>query len=94
HTTATTDSSDAVLMPPNQELYREDVAVAGYFTYPLILQCFTHDDRFELHMTYDSNVIGETQLRGVSQHIDQAVQMLLQKRTKSASSKAASSKKH
>ena len=49
----------------------------GYFTYPLVLQVFTHIDTVEFHLTYDQCLVSEFQLRLLSHHFENVVQQLL-----------------
>lgn len=83
---ASAEDPDAVLLATDPEAYGVEEATEGYFSYPLVLQCLVYDEKVDLVMSYDSGVLNETQLRGVAQHLTQAIQQLLKKRVKSAKS--------
>ncbi|KAL5349632.1 hypothetical protein ACLOAV_004662 [Pseudogymnoascus australis] len=84
YVTSSGDDSDAVLLPVDSETYGEAEAVEGYFNYPLVIQCLLLPEQVDVSFTYDSTILTERQLRGVSQHLTQATQQLLKKRGKTS----------
>nr|POF20698.1 nonribosomal peptide synthetase vlms [Quercus suber] len=68
---------DAILTAPSIDTYGSEYLVAGYFTYPLVVQALTLDDHVELNLTYHENVLSKSRLQALSHHFAHVVQQLL-----------------
>jgi amino acid adenylation domain-containing protein len=76
--------TDPVLLPTETEKYSSELSVEGYFSYPLVIQCFILHEKVDLVLIYDSQVLAESQLRGLSHQFSHVAQQLLGKLEKSA----------
>ena len=53
-------------------------SMEGYFTYPLVIQAHLLDDAVELHLTYDAEILSNTQVQALSHHFDHVTHQLLE----------------
>ena len=86
HMTSAEDTTETALLSPAGDAYTADEAAEGYFTYPLVLQVFTHKNSVELHLTFDPALVSEFQLRALSHHLENVIQQLLTQDTTPLSS--------
>nr|POF13537.1 nonribosomal peptide synthetase easa [Quercus suber] len=75
--TSDNDDKEGILAVPNADMYGEEEALEGYFTYALVIQGITYDEHVELSLTYHADVLSEARLEALSSHFAQAVQQLL-----------------
>nr|POE50466.1 cyclochlorotine synthetase [Quercus suber] len=68
---------DAILTAPSNDTYGAEDVVAGYYTYPLVIQGLTFDEHVELNLTYHENVLSKSRLQALSHHFAHVVQQLL-----------------
>lgn len=52
-------------------------ALAGYFTYPLVWQCYVTDTETALHVTFDSSVLSREQIETMVEQFCHVVQQLM-----------------
>nr|POF20699.1 nonribosomal peptide synthetase vlms [Quercus suber] len=71
------DGGDAILAASQSKEYSAEEGLSGYFSYPLVLQCFMRDDQVDLHITYDSAVIAGDKLNALTTHFDHVLKQLL-----------------
>lgn len=54
-------------------------SMEGYFTYPLVIQAHLLDDSVDLHLTYDAEVLSNTQVMALSNHFEHVTLQLLER---------------
>ncbi|EAW20684.1 putative nonribosomal peptide synthase [Aspergillus fischeri NRRL 181] len=72
----TGSSSDGILALAGSYEDRSKDAMDGYFNYPLIVQCHSYEEYFDLVFIYDSGVLDEPQLHAMCEHFDHVTQQL------------------
>lgn len=60
-----------------QEQYLQD-SMQNYFTYPLVSDCFVHNDHVELQFTYQSDVLSEEQCNALAHQFQNVFRQLMQ----------------
>ncbi|KAH8172079.1 AMP-binding enzyme domain-containing protein [Sarocladium implicatum] len=81
-----TDDQTGVLAVPSSDKFSIKESLAGYFSYPLVLQAILFDDRVDLEFTYHSAAVSESQLAAMSRQMDHVIQQLLSEDDKALSS--------
>lgn len=63
------------------DAYRAKGSLDGYFSYPLVIQVVTHDDKDEvdLLLMYDPTVVAESQSTALGKHLEHVIKQLLSK---------------
>ena len=54
-------------------------SMQGYFTYPLVIQAHLLEDSVDLHLTYDANILSNTQVLALSNHFEHVTHQLLER---------------
>ncbi|GFP57380.1 nonribosomal peptide synthetase lcsA [Trichoderma asperellum] len=70
------DGDDALLVPAGPEVVGETDLVQNYFSYPLVIQGHLYDNKINLMLIYDSQVLSEKKMQALARHFDNAVQQL------------------
>ncbi|KAL4996439.1 hypothetical protein BDV10DRAFT_187095 [Aspergillus recurvatus] len=68
---------DEILVPAETDSNDEEVTLEGYFNYPLVIQGLIFDDKVDLHLTYDSDILQEAQLVALGYQFEHIVQQLV-----------------
>lgn len=71
------DAANSILVAVEPDKYAAEEFMQGYFSYPLVVQCFMLEDRVDLLMVYDSSVISEYQATALQHQYNHVVQQLL-----------------
>ena len=71
------DGDDAVLVSKTNDSDLEEEGMSNYFTYPLVVQGYTHDDHFELFLIYDPAVLSRPQMETMSEQFENVAQQLI-----------------
>ena len=73
---SSTPSPDDLLQPSELGDSIQEELIQGYFTYPLVVQCHIAEDHIEMAVTYDIDILSESQLHALSHHFETVVQQL------------------
>jgi amino acid adenylation domain-containing protein len=78
------NNEDSILALPNsKDSTSQTDRMEGYFTYPLVVQGLIMDNRVDLHVTYDSNILTEAQLTGLCHQFSHVTQQLAKQSVRS-----------
>ena len=72
-----TAGTEAELFTVDEEKLTVQDAMAGYFSYPLVIQFILDNDQVEVNMTYDPEVLSERELTALSYQFEGVVNQLV-----------------
>jgi amino acid adenylation domain-containing protein len=72
----TAEGPDSLMLPVTADQAVADGMLEGYFSYPLVVHGHIYDHHVKFHAIYDSTILTETQIHGLSCHFDQIIQQL------------------
>ena len=75
-----TAGTEAELFTVDEDKLTAEDAMAGYFSYPLVIQFILLDDQVELNMTYNPDVLSREQLTALSHQFEGVVNQLVSPR--------------
>lgn len=87
------DEGEAVLVLDETDKEAGRKLLEGYFSYPLVLQCFLKDGSVELRFQYDPGCVNDTVVKSMARQVDHVLQQLLRSVNKKGSSKEKKEKK-
>jgi hypothetical protein len=77
----------AALLPVKQDDEGRVSAMAGYFNYPLVVQCIVYASKVKISLTYDAAVLTEFQLKGVMSRFEHVLPQLAKQPAKKSKRK-------